>query len=514
MIDIEKEEMAAKLRGSLLEFTRFFFHHLTTRDFIISNPLGRESHQITVCRELTRLFRQQIPSQRLMINLPPGHGKSLLVCMWIAWCYTHYADCNFLYISYSHDLASKHTSFIKQVMSSRMYKYLFDISIKQDTKAKDHFMTEAGGSVAAFGAAGSVTGRDAGLPNLDRFSGGVIIDDPVKPDQGHSDNVREKVNKNYEETIRQRTRGVNVPIVFIGQRIHEDDLGAYFLNNKDIRKWDKLILKSIDDAGNALYPEVNPLDMLLEMESKSPYVFSSQFQQDPLPAGGGLYKKDWFSILDDEPEILTTFITADTAETSKAWNDATVFSFFGIYEIENFGRKTGVMGLHWLDCMEIRVEPKDLKDAFLEFWQDCNRHKVPPLIAAIEKKSTGVTLVSVLQELRGMQIRNIERNKASGSKTQRFLEMQPYIASKQVSFTKDAKHIEMCLNHMSKITSNDTHRHDDICDSLYDAVKIALIDKSLSYKEIRKDDKVSKLLRYQNELLEEQGRIYGDLQNF
>jgi len=32
---------------------------------------------------------------------------------------------------------------------------------------------------------------------------------------------------------------------------------------------------------------------------------------------------------------------------------------------------------------------------------------------------------------------------------------------------------------MSKITANDTHRHDDIADNLYDAIKIALIDKSL-----------------------------------
>lgn len=43
-------EQRAKLTGSLLLFTQTFFPLLTGRDFIISNPDGRESHFITICR--------------------------------------------------------------------------------------------------------------------------------------------------------------------------------------------------------------------------------------------------------------------------------------------------------------------------------------------------------------------------------------------------------------------------------------------------------------------------------
>lgn len=479
-IDLEKEQQAAKLRGSLLEFCKFFFTYMTKRDFIESNPIGRESHQKIICRELTKITRLETKNQRLIINIPPGHAKSTFVCMWISWCFTHYADCNFLYISYSHDLAAKHTSFIRSIMSSPLYKYLFNIEIKQDSRAKDHFETTAGGAVAAFGSSGAITGRDAGLPGLDRFSGAVVIDDPLKPDDAHSDTIRGTVKQNYEETIRQRVRGHNVPIIFIGQRLHEDDLAAYLLNNNDIRHWDSVILKALDEANNVLDPEIILKEELLNMQEKSPYVFSSQYQQDPLPPGGGLFKKDWFSILDEEPAIIQTFITADTAETDKSYNDATVFSFWGLYEIENFGEKSGVIGLHWLDCAEIRIEPKDLQEAFIDFWQGCLRHKVPPKIAAIEKKSTGTTLVSVLQnELRGIQIRDINRSIASKSKTDRFIKIQTFISNKQISFTKDAHHVENCINHMSKITANNTHRFDDIADTCADAIKIALIDKSL-----------------------------------
>lgn len=508
MVDLEKEQLSSELKGSLLLFTRFFYKSLTGREFIVSNPPGRESHHITICKAYTDLFREQKPSHGLLINVPPGYGKSVMTCMWIAWCYAHYPDCNFLYISYSHDLAAAHTSFIKQIMTSRMYKYLFDVEISGDTRAKDHFMTNAGGVIAAFGSSGSVTGRNAGNQGLPRFSGCVLIDDAHKPSEVHSASTRETVIRNYTETIMQRPRDTRVPIVFIGQRLHEDDLAAYLMSGKDVRDWDRIILKGIDEAGNALYPEVQTLEYLRDLQEKQPFVFSSQIQQEPIPSGGSLFKPNWFIKLDFEPAITTTFITADTAETDKSYNDATVFSFWGLYEIETMGRKTGEYALHWIDCQELRIEPKDLKEAFMDFYGDCMRHKVPPKVAFIERKSTGVTLTSVLSDLRGLSVRGIERSRASGSKTQRFLTTQPYVAAKQISFTKDAKHAEMCINHMSKITANDSHRHDDIADTLCDAVKIGLIDKSIQRNITQNDTLSATIMRPQLERLQIESDLY------
>lgn len=504
---IDLNELRAQLWGSFLLFTRTFFPIVTGREFTISNPIGRESHFITIARELTKVSRLQ--TNNLLINVPPGHGKSVMLSMWAAWNMSRFPDSQFLYISYGHELAAKHTEFIKRVISSAHYRDIFDVHIRHDSKAKDYFRTTVGGTVKAFGSAAGIVGHDAGLPNLDRFSGGVILDDLHKVDEAHSATIRQKVIENYRETIIQRPRGPNVPIVFIGQRVHEDDIAAYMLSGNDERKWESIILKSIDDAGNALYPEVNPLSQLLEKQEKNPYVFSSQFQQQPVPAGGSLFKPEWFVILEDEPEILMTFITADTAETNKSYNDATVFSFWGIYEIETMGRKIGEYGLHWLDCLEIRVEPRDLKDSFLDFWQECMRHRLPPMMAAIEKKSTGTTLVSVLQDIRGMQIRNIERTKASGSKAQRFLEIQPYIASRRISFTERSKHLKLCIDHMSKLTASDSHRWDDIGDSCADAIKIALIDKTLVLNTKQDTIKAATILQKQKSILRARSNLYG-----
>lgn len=503
-IDYLKEGEAAKLRGSLLEFTRYFFEYITGRKFIISVPTGRESHHITCCKALTSVMRLEV--LREIINLPPGCGKSTLVSMWAAWGWASYPDANYLYISYSHELAAKHTAFIRSIVSSKMYQYLFGVEIDHDSRAKDSFKTKAGGTIKAFGSGGAITGQDAGLPGLNRFSGAIILDDAHKPDEAHSDTIRQNVINNYDETIRQRCRGVNVPIVYIGQRVHEADLTEFFTSGKDVDEWHATILKGLDDAGNALYPEMMPKEKLLLLQEKSPYVFASQYQQDPLPAGGALFKSDWFVLLDEEPKCEVTFITADTAETDKSWNDATVFSFWGIYEIETMGRKTGEMGLHWLDCVELRIEPKDLKDNFLDFYTNCVRHERPPLIAAIEKKSTGVTLVSVLQELRGMQIRQVDRNISSGSKTQRFLDMQPFVSSKRISFYRFAKHVDTCISHMSKITANNTHRFDDIADTLSDAIRLALIEKTI-YSNDNREAERDQILDKMNQKLQRRLRI-------
>ena len=218
---------------------------------------------------------------------------------------------------------------------------------------------------------------------------------------------------------------------------------------------------------------------MLELKEKSPYVYWSQYQQEPTPAGGALFRPEWFLELAKEPKILKTFICSDTAETALTHNDPCAFSFFGIYEIEAFGKPTGQLGLHWIDCLEDWIDAKDLEDRFIEFWQECSRHKVPPLLAAIEKKSTGVTLCRTLEGMQGLKIKEIERTAASKSKGTRYIEMQPYIASKRITFTYGARHVQKCKLHMSKISPNMAHRHDDICDNLYDGIKLALIDKSL-----------------------------------
>lgn len=405
--------------------------------------------------------------------------NSTMICLFVCWCYANYADCNFLYISVTHELAEGHTAFIKEVMEMPLYRKLFNVHLRGDSKAKGRFKTTAGGVCAAFGAQGTIVGANGGLPNLDRFSGAVLMDDMHLPSECHSETTRQKVIENFKDTIEQRARGVNVPFIFIGQRLHEDDLPAFFLNSGDGHKWKHVVLAALDENDNPLYPNAFPKDVLLIKRETDRYNFWSQMQQQPQPPGGGIFQKDDFILLDTDPLIISSFITCDTAETALSWNDASAFSFFGVYKIEVRGIDTGLYGLHWLDNREIRVEPRDLESEFFDFYTSCMRYKVKPTIACIEKKSTGVTLCSVLKGIPGLRIMEIDRNVSSGSKMQRFFECQPYAASHRITLTRGAKHVEPVIEHMRKITGNNTHAHDDICDSFELGVRCALIEGTL-----------------------------------
>lgn len=467
----DREFYLDKLVNSLLYFTQIFFYLRTGRKFEISYPPGRESHYISICRALTKVFDGK--TKKLIINVPPRYGKTELVIHFVAWVLSQYSDSNFLYVSYSHSLAKKQTQTIRNIISLPEYRDLFKVKLKEDTSAKDNFETNYGGCVYAAGAGGSITGRGAGIKATDRFGGCIVIDDIHKPDEVTSDTIRDGINEWYYNTLQSRTNSPDTPIIFIGQRLHEDDLMGNLINTGE---WETLILPSIDEAGNPLHPEMHTLEMLKKMQSESPYNFASQYQQNPQPAGGGIFKSEWFVKLEFEPDLLATFITSDTAETDKDYNDATVFSFFGIYKIKIKEIETDVYGLHWIDCIEVRVEPKDLEDVFLNFYTKCMRHKIKPKIIGLEKKSTGVTLSSVLKTYQGLHIIDINRTKASGSKTVRFLEAQPFVAAKRISLPENAVHTEMCIEHCRKITANNTHAFDDIADTLYDGIRLALID--------------------------------------
>lgn len=468
----ERLELTKRLLGSLLLFTQNFYLERTGRRFDLSDPPGRTSHYIEICQALTKVLRGE--TRRLIINVPPRYGKTELVIQFVAWALAIYPDSNFLYVSYSHTLAKKQTQTIRSIIQLPMYKHFFDVSLKDDASAKDNFETTKGGSVYAAGAGGSITGRGAGIKGCPRFGGCIVIDDIHKPDEVTSDTVRQGINEWYYNTLQSRVNSPDTPIIFIGQRLHEDDLVTLLMKDEE---WERVVIKAIDEAGNPLHPEMHTLEALKKMQAESPYVFAAQYQQDPQPAGGGIFKPEWFVTHDIEPDILTTFITIDTAETDKSYNDATVMSFWGIYKVKVGEIDTDTYAIHWIDCIETRIEPKDLEYTFLNFYADCMKHKIKPTLAAIEKKSTGVTLLSLLKQYQGLQLLEIQRTKASGNKTARFLEAQPYVSSRRISLPTYSSHTKMCIEHCRKITANDSHRFDDIADTLYDAIKIALIDK-------------------------------------
>jgi predicted phage terminase large subunit-like protein len=476
-------DIRAQFGASLLLFTQAFFKLRTGREFLLSNPRHRESHYFTIARALMRVFEGK--NKKLLINIPPRYGKTELVIHFIAWAMGRFPDSNFLYVSYSHSLAAKQTRTIRDIMTLPYFKKIFDVIISEISSARDDFETTKKGTVFGAGAGGTITGRGAGIMGVDRFGGCIVIDDIHKPEEVTSDVVRQNVIDWYYNTLQSRMNSKDTPIIFIGQRLHENDLAANLMASGE---WETVIIPALDEQDQPLHPLLHNRDTLLKMRRVEPYVFAAQYQQNPQPSGGGIFKADWFTVVEKEPDIIFTFITADTAETSETYNDATVFSLWGVYKIKYQDVETDMYALHWMDCVELRVEPKDLQPKFMEFLGNCMRQKKKPQLVAIEKKSTGTTLLSVLEGIQGLELLPIERTKASGNKATRFLAIQSFISTHRVTLPLYANHTKMCIEHCAKITANDSHRFDDIADTLADAVKLALIDKVLIARYLRSSE--------------------------
>jgi hypothetical protein len=69
-------------RGGLLNFVRYFWHALEPK----SRPLIEGWPIDAVCLHLEAITFGDVPSNRLLINVPPGFMKSLLLnVFWPAW---------------------------------------------------------------------------------------------------------------------------------------------------------------------------------------------------------------------------------------------------------------------------------------------------------------------------------------------------------------------------------------------------------------------------------------------
>lgn len=462
------QELRAALLGSPLLFTSTFYEIVNGRPFTISCPVGREPHAVTICKALKRIFL--LSNKRQIISIPPGHGKSTFLSYFMAWTYAHYPDCNNIYTTHSADKASDVTYECKLVLESSFYKKLFpDTVISRAYSGKDDFKTDAGGRTKAFGIDGPITGCNAGYPYCDRYTGALFMDDLHKPGEIFSPARREGVIRKYNTVLKNRARGPNVPIFYIGHTLHQQDIVNFLKSGQDGSEWEQIILPAEDVHGNILDESLTTREYL-DLEKKyNEYFYWSQLQQNPIIPGGSIFKDTDFLLLDKEPQILATFMTIDTAETDKNYNDPTVFSFWGIYKLIYNGIDTGEYGLHWLDCREIWVQPKELESQFWDFFKDSMRHPVKPGIVMIEKKSTGVTLASVLDSIPGLKVLGVERTKASGNKIARYFEMQRDVSKHKITFTRGAIHAESTIKHMTDLTENGAHAHDDRADTAYDA---------------------------------------------
>lgn len=235
-----------------LYFDRFFFKQRFGTKMIINR------HHPVMQAALDRtLLAPDHPDyiSRLIINVPPGYTKTELCSInYMARGLAKNTMARFLHLSYSDKLVMLNSGTSREIVRSKAFQEMWPLEIKNDTDSKKIWHTDKNGGVTATSTSGQVTGFRAGHMDESKFTGALIIDDPVKPDDAYSETVRDGVNNNFNETIASRLAIETVPIIVIMQRIHWDDLSGHLLRGGSGEKWHHLNLPVIIDNSEP-YPE-------------------------------------------------------------------------------------------------------------------------------------------------------------------------------------------------------------------------------------------------------------------
>jgi len=300
-----------KARAGLLAFAEY------TNPAYIPAP-----HHALIAAKLEAVERGEI--KRLMITMPPRHGKSELASRrFPAWYIGRNPGKQIIAASYNSDLASDFGREVRNIVSSPEYSKLFGTALAADSQAANRWHTDAGGMYVAAGVGTAITGRGADI---------LLIDDPFKDrEEADSEIRRGRVWDWYTSTAYTRLMPGGA-VVIINTRWHDDDLSGRLLADMQDSgdQWEVLSLPAIRPDGSALWPEWYPLERLEQIRSVLPARdWNSLYQQNPIPDDGDYFKSDWLNDYDQLPDGLSVYGASDYAVTDGG-GDYTEHGVFGI----------------------------------------------------------------------------------------------------------------------------------------------------------------------------------------
>lgn len=381
--------------------------HLFTQEawpYLDPVPFVDGRHLAVQAEYLQAFVAGEIP--RLLLNVPPGHMKSLSVSVLLnAWCWTkkERAGKRFMATSYRGDLALRDADKTRNLIRSEWYQSRWGnvVGALRDTKmqirkgqdVKSRFQNEHGGyrfSTAVSGIMGE--GGDY-----------VILDDPHNVEQAESDDNRNDVVRRIRMALPTRVRSKNGGACVMMQRLHSKDYAGEMIADQanlvhlclparyekkhpfvavpiTLKSGRKLPGDFRTEDGQLLWPELFDEERLASLEVElGAYAKAGQLQQRPVPRGGGMYHLAWFAgkFIDaaDVPKggkACRGWDLAATAENTKGQGDYTA----GV-KVRRVGGKTYIEDVIRFRGSPLTVETKmkltadqDGKAVHIDFPQD------------------------------------------------------------------------------------------------------------------------------------------------
>jgi predicted phage terminase large subunit-like protein len=287
---------------------------------------------IDLCERLERfaaaVARKEHP--RLMISMPPRHGKSTIASrMFPAWYLGHFPTHEFILCSYSGSLAMSFSRQVRAIMRDSSYHQLFKTGLDPDSQSVENWLTTAGGGLLASGVSGAQTGKGAHV---------LLIDDPVKNrEDADSEQQRQTTYDWYTSTAYTRL-APGGGVLVIQTRWHDDDLSGRLLEAQEHGgdEWEVVTYEAVASAdethrekGEALHParyDVNQLKRIRAAIGERDW--SALYQQKPVSDEGGYFNSTMFPRYgpNERPprDEMVTYTAWDLAIGLKEENDYTV----------------------------------------------------------------------------------------------------------------------------------------------------------------------------------------------
>lgn len=277
-----------------------------------------------ICDHLTAVSRGEI--LQLLMNVPPGTMKSLLVGVFFpAWEWGPLGRQHLRYLGTAHKepLAIRDSAKCRFLIKSEWYQKRWRIAFNPDQDGKSNFANMRTGFVEAM-AFNSMTGSRG-----DR----VRLDDPNSVDDANSEVKLESTRLNFLEALPSRVNNDSSAIIVIMQRLHELDVSGTIIEKElgydhlciPMRYEADRIIKPTSigwtdprtEDGQLMFPERFPEEQVAALEATlGTYATAGQLQQRPAPRGGGMFKREWFHVVNELPDRPIKWIRAwDLAAT-------------------------------------------------------------------------------------------------------------------------------------------------------------------------------------------------------
>lgn len=357
-------------RAGFLPFVRRMFPRYET---------GR--HHKLIAEQLERVERGEI--DRLIITMPPRHGKSELASKHFpAWYIGRHPEKRVIACSHTANLAYRFSRQARNIVGDD--KWPFTARLATDLASVQSWDVQDGGGYIAAGVNGSITGQGADL---------LIIDDPVKnAEEADSETIRDKTWEWYQDTAYPRLQETGA-VVVIGTRWHDDDLIGRLIAHQDQGgdQWTILHLPAISESGEALWPERYSIDRLNRTKANmSSRMWSAQFQGDPIPTEGGMFKRHWWQRYTELPHLSTMELYLDSAFKEGVENDYSALALWG-----SDGKGSAYLIRAWRDRVDFPKLIRLCHDAYA--W---SRGRFPDraIRLVIEDRASGQSAIQTLKQ--------------------------------------------------------------------------------------------------------------------